>query len=64
MGVVPQQRKVPAEAMAGITIALHQRQGLVAVAQAQVALGDDGAFHDDQRTLAQAQAQEAGWCRS
>ena len=64
MGVVPQQRKVPPKEVAGITVALHQRQGLVAVAQAQVALGNDGAFHDDQRALAQAQAQEAGWCRS
>ena len=53
--VVPQQRKVPAKAVAGVAIALHQRQGLVAVAQTQVALGDHGALHDDQRTLAQAQ---------
>ena len=55
MGVMPQQRKVPPKAVAGIAIALHQRQGLIAVTQAQVALGDDGAFHDDQRALAQAQ---------
>lgn len=52
---MPQQRKVPPEPVAGITVALHQRQCLVAVAQAQVALGDDGTFHDDQRALARAQ---------
>ena len=52
---MPEQRKVPAEPVAGITIALHQGQCLVTVPQAQVARGDDGAFHDDQRALAQAQ---------
>ena len=54
MRVMPQQRKVPAETVAGIAIALHQGQGLVAIAQAQVALCDDGAFHHNQRSLAQA----------
>ena len=52
---MPQQRKVPPKALAGITVALHQRQSLVAVAQAQVALGDHGAFHHNQRALAQAE---------
>ena len=47
MRVMPQQREVTTKAMADVAIALHQGQGLVAVAQAQVAFGDDGAFHDD-----------------
>ena len=55
VGVVPQQREIPPKAVASIAIALHQVQGLVAVAQAQVALGDDGTFHDNQWALAQAQ---------
>ena len=53
--VVPQQGEIPPKAVAGVAIALHQRQGLVAVTQPQVARGDDRAFHDDQWALAQAQ---------
>lgn len=52
---MPQQRKVPPKVVAGVAVTLHQGQSLIAVAQAQVALGDDGAFHDDQRALAQAE---------
>ena len=52
---MPQQGEIPPKAVAGVAIALHQRQGLVAVTQPQVALGDHGALHDDQRALAQAQ---------
>ena len=55
MRVMPQQRKVSPKAVASITVTLHQGQGLIAVAQAQVTLSDDGAFHHNQRALAQAQ---------
>ncbi len=55
MRVVPEQGEIPAEAVASVAVALQQRQGLVAVAQAQVTLGDNGTFHHNQRSLAQAQ---------
>ncbi len=47
--------KSPPKAVAGVAIALNHLQGLIAVAQAQVALRDYRALHDDQRALAQAQ---------
>jgi hypothetical protein len=52
---MPKQREVAAHAVAGLPIAQHYRQCLVAVAQPQIALGDDGAFHQHQRALAEAQ---------
>ena len=52
---MPQKNEVAFEAVADVWLALHQGEGLVAVAQSQMALGDDGALHDDQRGPAQAQ---------
>ncbi len=52
---MPEQGEVATKTVADLAVTLHQPEGLVAVAEAHVALGDDGAFHQDQRALAQAQ---------